>query len=1665
MYNQGKIMRRLLGRPATESTSNDGALGPTSSPVPLSYRPNASQDAVYAAGGPVACLDKSADGHFAVLGGRHVLRTVQIDGSNIKAGVDVRAVITSQPNTKPGTSTTISDQLSIKDVKWASSPSGEPTLFTACANGRIFTYNISRLGSATPGGSGLEFIQIREDSRQVNKLDINPHRSTWLLSGSQDGIVRCFDVKAPVTNRSGQATFRTFQAFKCNAEGIRDVKWSPKDGMVFACATESGAVLKWDIRKANQPLLRINAHDPTRGTSSISWHPDGEHLISAGMDGKCHVWDMSKTADKKQKPKWTISSPAPVAVVSWRPALWSATAQGRRAAQIAVSYESGSAHNRYGINAVHIWDFGRPTMPFKEIDRFDASPSSLLWHGQDLLWTAGSDGLFTQCDVAYASKVIDRQPLSSLDFSPRGDVLMFLEERVHPERSRPSAVTQDSLPTPSYSSSPSTQMLSISRSDSEEDVVGSFLGPRRRGSKKRGTSSRPALSSTPPSGSGSEEPVIPLEQSINLTGTFRPQQVMAIGRAPATAKPSVYQYLSIHYLETLQRNLPFLPGGPPLNQRVSGILEHYARAAENVSQIRLAQTWRVLAYAFDLLLTRRAQYHLEFRTMRRKTPRSPSLKHRSESRTSLLSLERAIQHRDRAGGEETPRKPSSVATTDNNHNLGQSLLSLTEADSESNVPTPLARPVREDGSEHDQFFPGKALTPVQEINSFTLPPAFQSEVERPSLRQRLDSTPLSVASQESQVSSTEGYDFYDLESVDTIPQAIDVPKKKEPLSLDYIGPKTPNSKKITLGRHDSDESFAQMFSISDGSRQTAEMGSFSSSLRHVINQSDETLSSTQSSVEEYQSRIRGKQLQESPEAQHHLPKALKREDSGSLSGEVFMISQTTADSGDIEVYPDLSQQPSQQSLELSPVQLKVKQPASPRKTSNERLALERPEDHTSTTITETDFMPWPEDPPYPFPISTDAENKHKLPPFKPYELLSRALSFEAKHSALNASAIILLLKPLVPDGVIDSHQATAILRHHHSRLMGQRLFVEAALLRNLAVGDWPEGLDVWGDNYGSIFLPAQERVSASFACPQCHKPREVDPRADGPGIWKCERCHASMGPCAICRHRDPTQATLPSMPLAKGLAHLAASQDDVILSTWWYCPGCGHGGHAACLQGWHSPVAMPRSSSGTSTPGTPAIQDGAYPETLSDGCCPLDGCGHACLPGKWRNETSTARTEELGRAVREQTRNSFPVLKQGDPRSRAYDTEVYAGSAPAVIGGVRSDIVEVSQSKAVEGVREALANSGIGDSSSAEDPARLSRAPGGILSVLSSSPGRSSSFGSGPEGAKLGDRIDRERRKSVKFAGATDDRLTLFDPESDALLPEDQSKYYAHLSRSGLAGLVVLGTNAETFLLTREERAQLLSLARKAVGPDFPIMAGVSGHSTAQVLEFIADAKAASADYGLLLPPAYFGKASTPAVVERFFDDVAARSPLPLVIYNFPGVCNGVDLDSALIARLARRHPRRIVGVKLTCGSVAKITRLAAELPPADFATFGGQSDFLLGGLAVGSAGCICAFGNVFPRTVAEVYRLWHEGKVQEARALQGKQALAEQSIKAGIAVTKYAAAVFTAPKAGIENPEPKFRPRRPYEAPAEAVQEALKKAMEEVSVIEEALDRRASDA
>lgn len=125
------------------------------------------------------------------------------------------------------------------------------------------------------------------------------------------------------------------------------------------------------------------------------------------------------------------------------------------------------------------------------------------------------------------------------------------------------------------------------------------------------------------------------------------------------------------------------------------------------------------------------------------------------------------------------------------------------------------------------------------------------------------------------------------------------------------------------------------------------------------------------------------------------------------------------------------------------------------------------------------------------------------------------------------------------------------------------------------------------------------------------------------------------------------------------------------------------------------------------------------------------------------------------------------------------------------------------------------------------------------------------------------------------------------------------------------------------------------------------------------------------------------------------------------MVYNFPTVTAGMDLDSDIIHELAL-HPN-IVGTKLSCGNIGKLHRLTTTCSSSSFAVFSGQAAVMLQGLMSGSAGAIAALPNIIPKLHVKLYRLWQERKYDEAMVLQGKLSHADWFLSkaGGIGVIK----------------------------------------------------------
>ena len=147
-----------------------------------------------------------------------------------------------------------------------------------------------------------------------------------------------------------------------------------------------------------------------------------------------------------------------------------------------------------------------------------------------------------------------------------------------------------------------------------------------------------------------------------------------------------------------------------------------------------------------------------------------------------------------------------------------------------------------------------------------------------------------------------------------------------------------------------------------------------------------------------------------------------------------------------------------------------------------------------------------------------------------------------------------------------------------------------------------------------------------------------------------------------------------------------------------------------------------------------------------------------------------------------------------------------------------------------------------------------------------------------------------------------------------------QTAHTVHLTRSGITGIVLLGSTGEAIHLTRTERVDLVSGVRAGLDaagfPDYPLMAGVlTSGGIDETLAWLSDYKRAGAQWGLVLAPGYFGGVACQENLEAWYRAVADQSELPILVYNYPGVTNGVVVLPETYRALAGHE--RIVGCKM----------------------------------------------------------------------------------------------------------------------------------------------------
>jgi len=171
----------------------------------------------------------------------------------------------------------------------------------------------------------------------------------------------------------------------------------------------------------------------------------------------------------------------------------------------------------------------------------------------------------------------------------------------------------------------------------------------------------------------------------------------------------------------------------------------------------------------------------------------------------------------------------------------------------------------------------------------------------------------------------------------------------------------------------------------------------------------------------------------------------------------------------------------------------------------------------------------------------------------------------------------------------------------------------------------------------------------------------------------------------------------------------------------------------------------------------------------------------------------------------------------------------------------------------------------------------------------------------------------------------------IFPPLTTPFYP-DGSVYYkkleanvAQYSKTPVAGIVVQGSTGEAIMLSDQERRDVFKAAREAAAPHKVLIAGTGIESAIETLRLTEYAASLGYDVAMVRTPHYFKAQMHPLNMATFFRTVADRSPLPIMIYNFPGA-TGYDIPAEVVIELAEHA--NIIGIKESSGNLEKIRRM-----------------------------------------------------------------------------------------------------------------------------------------
>ncbi|MFD1670900.1 4-hydroxy-tetrahydrodipicolinate synthase [Agrilactobacillus yilanensis] len=201
---------------------------------------------------------------------------------------------------------------------------------------------------------------------------------------------------------------------------------------------------------------------------------------------------------------------------------------------------------------------------------------------------------------------------------------------------------------------------------------------------------------------------------------------------------------------------------------------------------------------------------------------------------------------------------------------------------------------------------------------------------------------------------------------------------------------------------------------------------------------------------------------------------------------------------------------------------------------------------------------------------------------------------------------------------------------------------------------------------------------------------------------------------------------------------------------------------------------------------------------------------------------------------------------------------------------------------------------------------------------------------------------------------------------------------------AGVNGVFTLGTNGEAYILSHEEKLNVMKIVIDQAANRVPVYVGTGCVSTAETIQLSLEAQEAGADALSIITPSF--AAASQEELYRHYAAIDAAVDVPILLYNIPAR-TGNALKPQTVSRLA--DLKHIIGVKDSSGNFDNILQYIELTRDRDFKVISGNDALILWTLQAGGTGGITAVANVLPTIMVSIYQRWLKGDFKGAQAAQ----------------------------------------------------------------------------